>query len=165
MLRRNITALQGLLKTDSRVTYFLCASFCVLAIGFFSFLFSYISTTDTIHAQDVQTKTTQTNKASILELHIAANGLVFLQGTKVISISGNNIVVVTSWNNLNFTWLVQTNESYYGKHHFGTSFYDASGKVIALADLQPGDIITVSGMMQTNYTEPVVKADVIRTSN
>ncbi len=165
MFNKSKAFFQNLLQTNARLAYFLIVALFIFSAGFLAFMISYITAPGLVRADSNQTAQTQSQKKSIIELHIAADGLVFLQGTKVVSISGHNIIVSTAWNNLNFTWLIQTNESYYGPRHFGTSFYDGSGKVISLADLKPGDIISVSGMMETSYTEPVVKADVIRTSN
>lgn len=156
--------LSTLFETNPKLAYFFTGASCVCAIGVVLFLFSYVSTTDVVRAQTARPQS-HASKA-ILEVHIANTGLAFLQGVKVVSVDGTHITVTTSWNQVTFTWVIETNESYYGTRHFGTNFLDSRGGRVSIDSIQPGDNITVTGTLDTNHTDvPTIQADVIRTSS
>ncbi len=138
-------------------------SLCIFSIGLIVFMFSYFSTTDVVRAAEVHV--TAQNSKPILELHIADNGMIFLQGATVVSVLDKTLILSAQWHQLDFKWVVETNESYYGVRHFGTTFLDTHGKPISIADIRPGDSITVSGRLDTNQTKPMIKADTIRLRN
>ncbi|MDO8594926.1 MAG: hypothetical protein Q7R93_05475 [bacterium] len=98
----------------------------------------------------------------ILGVHIANDGTVLLQGATVESISGTTITVSTSWNATKLVWAIHTNESYFGKRHFGTNFLDPRGARKAITDLHKGDVVRVGGTFDVQYAEPTVNADSIR---
>ncbi len=101
----------------------------------------------------------------IMAVNIANDGTVFLRGASVLSVDGTTIIVGTSWNVTKFQWVINTNESYYEKSHFGTRFLDSKGKVITIWDIHPGSIISVSGTLDVNQSWPTLKAKVIRTTD
>ena len=160
----------SLLEINPRLVTFLCISLVTFFIGFTSFIFTFLSDTRIARAetksqsQNNIASLSKTKNKSILEVHIASTGMIFIQNAKVVSIDETNIMVSTSWNSLNLIWKIQTNELYYGKRHFGTSFLDSKGKILSINDIKIGNSITISGDLDTNSIEPIVKADVIRTS-
>lgn len=157
LLRKKIP----LLQTNPYLGIFFGVSVIAFILGFLLFAFTYLLPSINIVKAEGLTWTPPSGK-SILEVHIANNGMVYLQGANIESISGTTIVASTSWNNTKLKWTIYTNGSDYGKRHFGTSFYDSKGASITISDLHVGDIISVNGILDVNYMELVVKADVIR---
>ena len=147
-------------KTDPKLAKFFSASLAVFVFGFLLFSFTYLLP-DTKIARAEGTKSSVPNK-SILEVHLANNGMVYLRGAKVESISGTTLTVSTSWNAVKMLWTVRTDESYYGKRHFGTNFLDSKGKTFALADLRQGNVVNISGTLDPTHATPTVKADAVR---
>ena len=148
----------------------LLAIFCSFSIVFLVFsvivlLLNYsFSGVEVVKAEE--TKPIQDRSKLILEVHIASTGLVFLQGAKVESIiSSSSFVVSTSWSNTVLSWIINTNESYYDKRHFGTDFLDSRGVNVSMSDISVGDYISVSGVLDTKSIVPTVKADVVRVSS
>jgi hypothetical protein len=87
-------------------------------------------------------------QAPTSEVHIANNGLVLLRGARVLSLSGDTIHVEIVLSSATFTWAAQTGP--------GTKFITQSGDKGALADIQVGDSITVTGVLLSGGTEPVI---------
>jgi hypothetical protein len=96
-----------------------------------------------------------------LEVHIANNGLVLLRSARVVSINGTALTVSTNWGPTNFSWVVNTSARSYETRHFGTNFLDRSGNSLSLQDLQPGDLVTVTGMLENNH-QLALDADTVR---
>ena len=143
------------------------AAFSSFSVGFFLFsilvfLLSYsLSSTEVVRADEP--KRQEPTSKFILEVHIANTGAIFLQGARVEAVpSKSTILVSTTWNNMVLLWTINTNESYYGKRHFGTDFLDLRGANVAITDIQKGDYISVSGTLDLNSDVPTIKADVVR---
>ena len=154
-----------LFESSPRLAVFSGISLLSFAFSFLLFASIYLlphllPVTETAIAQSP--KWTPPTGKSMMEVHIANNGLIFLQGAKVESITGKTIIVSTFWNLAEFKWTIQTDESYYGPRHFGTSFLDSKGKNISITDIKIGDNIVVSGNLNPSYKEPTIKADVVR---
>ncbi len=150
-----------LFLTNPRLAGFFATSLAVFIFSFLLFAFTYlVPAVETVKAEGA--KVSPSGSTVILEVHIANNGMVFLQGARVLSVSGPIFTVATSWNKIQLKWTVQTNESYYGPRHFGTDFLDTKGNILSIADIHEGSIVTVNGMLEASYAEPTVKADVIR---
>ena len=94
------------------------------------------------------------NKAPMLEMHIANNGLVLLRGARVVSISGDNIRVKMAFRGADFSWVLRTN--------YNTRFITRAGEKGTLGDVQAGDVVTVSGMLAAGGAEPTVSAQYVR---
>lgn len=95
-------------------------------------------------------------------MHIANNGLVLLRSARVVSVDGTTIVVSTAWGSADFAWTVHTNASSYGTHDFGTRFLTYDGKKSSLADMQIGNLVTITGTLDTKAVEPTLDADTVR---
>jgi hypothetical protein len=135
----------------------------VFVLGFFMFGLSYVfSSVDTVKAQNLNW--VPSSGASILEVHIANDGMVFLQGARIESISGPNMKVSTTWKETKMFWTVYTNESYYGSRHFGTDFFDSKGIRLSIQDLHVGNVISVNGVFDVTSSQPSIQASVIRAS-
>jgi len=150
-------------ELDSKLATFLVVSMAVFAVGFFGFAFSVFYQTNVALAET--TTWAPSNDKPILEIHVANNGLVFLQGAKIVSIDGTTITASIEWNKMNFLWKIKTNGTKYGKRYFGTQFIDSKGEHIAVEDLLVGETLTVSGTLDTNASIMTVDAQVIRPSN
>lgn len=98
--------------------------------------------------------TTGTNKAPIREVHIANNGLVFLRGARVTSISNETIKVEMAWDQSGFVWTLETG--------YNTQFTGLDGKEKALSDIQVGDTVNVTGMLKAGGTELVIDTQFVR---
>jgi len=152
-----------LFESNPRLATFSSISVAVFVLGFvlFSFVYSF-SDTKIVKAENV-VWTPPVGK-SIMEVHLANNGLVYIQGARIESISGTIIEISTSWNTVKLKWTIYTNGSSYGKRRFGTSFLDSNGKELTIKDLRVGGIISVNGVFDLTQAGPTVKAEVIRIS-
>ncbi|MCR4281385.1 MAG: hypothetical protein NUV88_03585 [Candidatus Kaiserbacteria bacterium] len=93
-------------------------------------------------------------KAPMLEVHIANNGLVLLRGARVISVSGSTIHVEMSWSSSNMAWAVATT--------YNTKFLTSKGEKAEIGDIAEGDIIRVTGKLVASGIEPIVDTDIVR---
>src|SRR3989344_3016317 len=66
------------------------------------------------------TAMTGAQRAPTLELHIANNGLVLLEGARVVSLSGGRIRVEMAWGAASFTWVTNTNSN--------TKYFSSNGE-------------------------------------
>ena len=89
-----------------------------------------------------------------LGANIANNGLVYLQGAFVTSISGSRIRVDLKWREGNFKWAIQT--------HSKTKFISPSGEAAALEDIDVGDVVSVTGKLTRGGAEPAIAAEYVR---
>ena len=162
-----------LFQTNPRTATFFSVSVAVLVLGSILLAVSlFFPRTEIAKAQELEPASVQ-NSASqssvkvgknILEVHLASNGMVNFRGAKVESISGTDIVVSTSWGAIKLQWVIDAKESYYGSHHFGTSFLDSNGNKLTINDLSVGDFISINGTLDSGQAQPTVKANVIRLS-
>ena len=149
-------------KLDKILRTFFGFSLTVFSLGLILFCFTYLlPPTPVVRAEVLHTASVSVS-GPVQEVHIANNGMVYLQGARVQSVSGTTIVVSTSWNNVNLSWIINTNGSYYGARHFGTSVLDSKGNQLTVTDVSVGNIITVSGVLDVDSTLLTVKADVVR---
>src|SRR3989344_9568304 len=93
-------------------------------------------------------------RAPMKELHIANNGLVLLRGARVLDISGDSMRVAIPWSSGMLSWTVNIE----GR----TQFLTADGEKGARADIQTGDTVTVSGMLDAGGTNPSIVAQYVR---
>ena len=98
--------------------------------------------------------TPATKSAHMLGINIANNGLVLLRGARITSISGETIYVEIKWNSTNLAWVVKTN--------LNTKFWTSAGEKQSLADMRGGDIVSVTGQLTENGTEPTIYAEFVR---
>lgn len=148
-------------KTNPFLATFSSIAFGVFVLGSFMFTFRYMLP-DTQVAEAAEMGQEAVDGAPIQEVHIANNGMVYIQGAKVLSVSDTTIVVYTFWGNTKFKWTVLTDGIKYGPRYFGTDFFDAKGNRISVKDIQVGSFITVNGTFDTTYSDPTLKADVVR---
>lgn len=94
-------------------------------------------------------------RASMLEIHVANNGLVLLRGARVSSVEGDIIRAHTAWDSAEFVWQVQTNK-------LSTTFLTSDGKKETLTDVRAGDVITVTGQLIRGLAEPMIEARFVR---
>ncbi len=149
-------------KLSNFLKYFYSASVATFIFGSFLFAFTYLLPGAEV-AKALDSKWTPPVGKFIQGVNIANSGMIYIQGAKVLSVSGNQIVVSVSWNVVKMQWTVNTNESYYNKRHFGTGFLDSKGNRVFITDIHAGDIISVSGVLDTNFADPTIKADFVRT--
>lgn len=90
----------------------------------------------------------------LVEIHIAASGLTLVRGATVRSVSGDTIIAKTAWNSTDITWTVQT--------RYGTQFFGSGGEKAALGDLQPGDVVTITGNLVGSISNPLIDARYVR---
>ena len=92
--------------------------------------------------------------APIIEVHIANDGLTYLRGAHVISVSGSTIRTEITLGAGAFVWNIETG--------YNTQFYNQNGAKVGLSDIQPGDYLSVTGKLSSAGIAPGVTADVIR---
>lgn len=93
-------------------------------------------------------------KKPLLEMHVSPNGLTLLRGVQVESITGNSLVVKAAWEASEFTWEVEINPF--------TKFLNAQGEKESVAELHPGDTVTLTGVLGLGGVHPRLTADVVR---
>lgn len=87
-------------------------------------------------------------------LTIANNGLVYLQGARIVGISESAITVVSEWNGSTFRWITHINS--------GTRFVRTDGERGTLADIEVGGFVAVTGHLAGGSSSPLIEASVIR---
>lgn len=92
--------------------------------------------------------------APTLELHIANNGLVYIQGARVRSASRSLMVVAMEWKSAPLQWVIRTNED--------TKFISANGEFGVFSDIAPGDFVNISGHLTGTSPEFSVQAEIVR---
>jgi len=97
-----------------------------------------------------------------LEMHIANNGLVLLRSAKVMSVSGTTLVANTAWGSADFKWTVRTNARTFESRDFGTRILDRDGRKTSLGSVQPGMLVTITGILDSTAGEPTIDADTVR---
>ena len=96
-------------------------------------------------------------QAQLREINIANDGLVYIKSTTIESVSAGIIVADVSWGTMTLEWNVNINT---GKG--GTNFIQPDGNPGSLADIQPGEVVTISGMLDTTAPEPTINAQYVR---
>lgn len=89
-----------------------------------------------------------------LELHIANNGLVYMQGARVISISRTTLVVASEWDAGAFRWSVETD----GK----TRVVLADGEKGDFSDVRVGAYVNINGLLVPSTFGQAMQAESIR---
>jgi hypothetical protein len=92
-------------------------------------------------------------KPQTQEMHIANNGLVLLRGATVESNENGVLRITMSWGGADFTWSLDTDAK--------TEYYRSNGELGTLADIQPGQVVTVTGMLTKGGALSTVQAEYI----
>jgi hypothetical protein len=144
----------------------LLASAGVLVVGAFAFLYldqPYVQAVNhSLRATGGSAATAasiaaSTSAAAMHEVNIANNGLVYLENVRVDSTSDSLITVGISWGRTTFPWVIDTTS---GKG--GTKFIQSNGDVGSIADVQAGDIVSITGMLDTTMMQPTINAQYVR---
>lgn len=98
-----------------------------------------------------------------LEMHIANNGLTLLRSARVVAVDGTTITAHTTWGSVAFVWTVRTNATQYETREWGTRFLTVDGNKNSLANIQPGDLVTITGTLDSTADVPTIDADSVRT--
>jgi hypothetical protein len=161
----NPRPLRGLIRANRSAILLLYIAIAFLGFSLAVFLFSLPSHEVAASTPGVPTYVASAASTTApLEVHIANNGLVLLRNAQVIAINGDTLTVSTAWGSTNFRWLVRTNSSTYETHHFGTDFLTRDGQTLSIQDIAVGDVVIVTGMLDSTTQEPTLNADVVRTS-
>ena len=115
-----------------------------------------VTSANTVYLAPNAAATSTPPKDPVREVHIANTGLTLLRGARVLSASGNTIVVGMTWGASEFTWVLQTN--------YATKFLNPEGEKASAADIHAGDIVTVTGKISQGGVKPFVSADIVRKS-
>jgi hypothetical protein len=87
-------------------------------------------------------------------VHIANDGLTYVQGASVASIGNGTISIALAWGGATFNWTVTTNSN--------TKFYSKSGEKGTIEGIQVGDYIDVTGALAQGGATPIIAAQFIR---
>ncbi|MCE9541892.1 hypothetical protein K8R03_05050 [Candidatus Kaiserbacteria bacterium] len=88
------------------------------------------------------------------QVSIGANGQTMVRDAKVEYISGNSIIVTTTWGEMSLRWTVITDGS--------TKFYPDGGSRETLSAIRPGDPLSFTGFLDKSDSRQIVKATVVR---
>jgi len=97
---------------------------------------------------------TSTASTPMREVHIANDGLILVRGARVVANSGNTVTISIIWGGVDFRWIVDIVDN--------TSFLTSSGEKATRVDIQPGDILTVVGMLTQGGSQPTIQASSVR---
>ncbi len=89
-----------------------------------------------------------------LELHIANNGLVYLEGARVVSVSNSEIDVKTAWGSSEFHWTINIDN--------GTRFILKNGERGTIQNIEVGDHVSISGPLEGNTPQLTISAESVR---
>lgn len=92
--------------------------------------------------------------APMLELHIANNGLVYLEGARINSVSRSIVVVSSDWDAAGLRWIIRTSDT--------TRFILPNGEFGTFTDIEKGDFINISGYLTASSPELSIEAETIR---
>lgn len=90
------------------------------------------------------------------QLSIAGNGQVIVRDATVVSVTGNVVVVSTSWGEASFTWNVVTS---------GSTRFSPGGSSEALAAIKKGDAVSFSGRLANDAARPTVRAEYFKNAS
>lgn len=93
-------------------------------------------------------------EAAVPGITIASDGLVHLRDARVVSISGNAIEVSVSFDGDDFAWIADTSAA--------TKFPDGSGRNQSISAIRSGDIVDVTGELQSGGATPTLAATFVR---
>lgn len=153
---------------DFRLTSFLVASgmFFLFCMAVFFSILAFPSRTQVAEASALKEQHDRANAGiqsdlpvsagTLLEMHIANDGLVFMRGARVTSVSGKSIVVAIAWGSMGTSWVVHTNDA--------THFATRGGDKIALSKINIGDSLTVTGNLNQGASQPTIEASAVRRS-
>lgn len=91
---------------------------------------------------------------SKLEVSIADTGRVIVRGAEVTSVSNDMLRAQTKWGSTVLTWSIDTNGD--------TVFVTRSGSGSELADIEVGQVVSFSGMIDGSGTALTVDADTVK---
>ena len=91
------------------------------------------------------------------EMHIANNGLVYVQGAQIVGISDSAIIAKSSWEAEQFTWTITTDRQ--------TKFFLNNGETSSINSIKVGDYVSVTGLLNGGNSGIGIKASSIRDSS
>lgn len=91
---------------------------------------------------------------TILGINIANNGLVFVRGARVTSITDDKIQASMSWGYTDFAWTIETSGL--------TKFLNNKGQKQTVFDIKVGDIIVVTGKLVGDNNQLTINAEFVR---
>ena len=121
-----------------------------IAAAFAAVTFFMFSFTQNVEAHSDDAKAV----GSKLELSITDGGRVIVRGAEVTEISGDVIRARTEWGATAFTWNIDTSGD--------TDFVTKSGSGSELADIEVGQVVSFSGVIDQNASAFTVDADVVK---
>lgn len=89
----------------------------------------------------------------MMEMHIANNGLALVRGARIESLGKNSVTVVAQWGSQTFQWSVEVAPD--------TKLLNGKGEALQRS-LRVGDIVTISGELDTSEGSPTIAAKFIR---
>jgi len=92
--------------------------------------------------------------APLLELHIANNGLVYMQGARIVSISQTGMTVSSKWEAATFRWMIEIDDK--------TRFVQPDGETGMFSDIRLGDFVNITGYLINNSSLPSIRAEAVR---
>ena len=128
----------------------------IAMIGFSTNAFIASAEGDAVVATTTQSiqPTSPQAAGSTLEVHIGNDGKVAVRGAKVTAISGSSISTSATFGAMTMNWVVNTNSS--------TEFLRRYGGKTTIAEIQVGDFVSFSGMLDTTQSIPTVNAVTIK---
>lgn len=159
--RRSFVVLADMMRAN-RLAALLFAGGVFFVFSFSAFLFSLPSNSVSAEGPAVPALATTVSGVRPLEIHIADNGLVLMRSARVVAVSGTTILVSTTWGLADFRWVVRTNATSYETHNFGTRFLSRDGTKLSYMDIHEGDLVTITGALDSTASEPTLNADSVR---
>jgi len=121
------------------------------SIGFLAF--ATVASADTSMTGSVQASSPQA-VGSTLEVHIANNGSVIVRGAKVTSVSGSSIMATTQFGSTAISWTANVSGT--------TSYLRRYGGASSLSEIQAGDYVSFSGMLDMTASQLTVNVTSVK---
>lgn len=146
-IRRKHVALAGALLA-------IVLSGIALKISFESPRTPAVPATGVVEGVGEEATTTSPQPAPSLGLHIANNGLTYIEGAKVVSISRSSMTVSSDWGGAELVWNVRLN----GK----TRFIASDGEKTDFENFEKGDYVNVTGDFISATPQLSLEAETVR---
>lgn len=89
-----------------------------------------------------------------VQISIAGNGQAMIRNAEVTSVAGSVITVTTGWSAAELVWRIETSGS--------TAFYPQMESREALASIETGHRVSLSGMLDMSAAHPTIRATALR---
>lgn len=90
----------------------------------------------------------------VRQMTIGNNGIVYLQNATLVSIAGDTATIESAWGAAGFVWRGEITDA--------TKIMHDDGSPAALSSFSAGQMVTVTGQIDTTSVEPAIRVQFLR---